>query len=89
MNKDNSFIVTSKDARGQMGLEIGKLCEWDLMICNSSKKIKLTTFCANFSKDVLRSIENSDLHEWGGMGQREIGSINKKKAKKTEQKKTG
>lgn len=68
-----------------MGSETGKLSELDNNL-QFLKKIKLTTFCANFSKDVLRSIECSDLHELEGMGQREIGNINKKKAKKTAEK---
>lgn len=53
-----------------------------------NKTKKLTTFCENFSKDVLRSIDCPDLHEWDWVRQRNIERKKKKEeARKMAEKK--
>ena len=49
MNKDiNTFAVTSKDARWNMGLETGNISQMDFMICNSLKMKTYHILCKVF-----------------------------------------
>ena len=49
LNKDiNTFAVTSKDARWNMGLETGNISQMDFMICNSLKMKTYHILCKVF-----------------------------------------